>query len=129
MFLWDVLLSILVAFGLTELLLRVFHVRGPWRRRGWIGLVVFLAAWSGGVWLAPGAMREVGWIYGLPFVLAGLAAAFVIAIVSPSHRLTTAADRKAFEREEQAVSTGVIVFFWSLCALLLAVIVRGYWNP
>ena len=77
----------------------------------------------------PGADAEVGWIaYGLPFIVAGLFAIVVIAVASPLHRLTTAADREAFKREEQAVTVGVIVFFYSLCALLLAAVASGYWT-
>ena len=52
----------------------------------------------------------------------------VIAVASPLHRLTTAADREAFEREEKAVAVSVVVFFWSLCVLLLAVVASGYWT-
>lgn len=128
MFVLDAVLSVLVALGLTELLIRLFRVRASWRRRWSAWLVVFLAAWAGGVWLMPGAAAEVGWIaYCLPFLLVGLAAVVVIAVASPVHRLTTAADREAFEREQQAVEVGVIVFFWSVCALLLAAVVSGYW--
>lgn len=77
----------------------------------------------------PGAAAEVGWVaYCLPFTLVGLVAIVVIAAASPLHRLTTAADREAFEREEQAVTVSVIVFFWSLCALLLAAVASGYWT-
>ena len=124
----DILLSLLVALALTEVLIRGFRLRGPWGSRWSLGLVVFLTAWGGGVWFAPKAMQAMGWIgYCLPFVLVGLAAALAIAAVSPRHALGTASDREAFEREEQAVGMGVIVFLWSLCALLIAVIVRAYW--
>jgi hypothetical protein len=124
----DILLSLAVALGFTEFLIRAFRMRGPWKPRWSLWLVVFLAAWGGGVWLGPSSMQAMGWLgYCLPFVLVGLAAAFVIALVSPRRALSTPSDREAFEREEQAVGMGVVVFFWSLCALLLAVIVHGYW--
>jgi len=129
LFVLDIILSVLVAVGLTELLVRAFRVRASWRRRWSAWLIVFLAAWGGGVWLMPGAAAEVGWVaYCLPFTLVGLVAIVVIAAASPLHRLTTAADREAFEREEQAVTVSVIVFFWSLCALLLAAVASGYWT-
>ena len=129
LFLVDIALSILVALVFAEILVRTFRLRGPWQHRPYVGLVVFLAAWGGGVWLAPGSFGEAGWIaYCLPFVLVGLAAALVIAIVSPLHALTTSADREAFEREERAVDLGLTLFFWSLCAFLLAVIVWSYWT-
>ena len=77
----------------------------------------------------PGAAAEVGWIaYCVPFAGVGLFATLVIVVASPLHRLTTAADREAFEREEQAVTVGVVVFFFSLCALLLAAVASGYWS-
>ena len=129
LFLVDVALSILVALVLAELLVRAFRLRGPWQHRPYVALVVFLAAWAGGVWFAPGSFGEAGWIaYCLPFVLVGLAAALLIAVISPLHALTTRADREAFEREERAVDLGLMLFFWSLCALLLAVAVWGYWT-
>ena len=129
LFLVDIALSILVALVFAEILVRTFRLRGPWQHRPYVGLVVFLAAWGGGVWLAPGSFGEAGWIaYCLPFVLVGLAAALVIAIVSPLHALITSADREAFEGEELAVTLGLTVFFWSLCAFLLAVVVWSYWT-
>jgi len=117
-----------VALLLTELLVRLFRLQGPWRYRRALGLLLFLVAWSGGIWLAPEPIGKAGWIvYCLPFVLAGLVAAVAIAVTSPVHPLTTPADRKEFEREETAVGMGVIVFFWSLCALLFAIAVWGSW--
>jgi hypothetical protein len=127
LFVLDIALSVLVGLGLGELLMRVFRLR-PHGRRWPVWLVVFLASWVGGVWFAPGAMHDVGWIgYLLPFVLVGLVAALTIVLVSPYHALVTTSDRRAFEREQQAVGAAVIVFFWTLCALLVAVIVHGYW--
>jgi hypothetical protein len=124
----DILLSLVVAFALTELLIRVFRLQGRARPRWSLWLVVFLTAWGGGVWLGPKSMQALGWIgYCLPFVLVGLAAALAIAVVSPRHGLRTASDLEAFEREEEAVGMGVTVFFWSLCVLLIAVIVNAYW--
>lgn len=129
MFLLDVALALLVAVLLTELLVRTFHLHGPWRYRRFLWLVLFLVPWSAGVWLAPGSIGEGGWIaYCVPFVLAGLVAAILIALISPLHRLTTPADQRAFAREETAVGAGVTVFFWSLCALALAIVVWGYWT-
>jgi len=128
LFLVDIAVSVLVALVLAEFLVRAFRLRGPWQHRPYVGLVVFLAAWGGGVWFAPGSFGEAGWItYCLPFVLVGLAAALVIAVVSPLHALTTRTDQEDFEREERAVDLGLMLFFWSLCAFLLAVVVWTYW--
>jgi uncharacterized membrane protein len=129
LFLVDIALSILVALVLVECLVRAFRLHGPWQRRPYVGLVVFLAAWGGGVWFAPGSFGDVGWIaYSLPFVLVGLVAALVIVIISPLHALTTSADQEAFEREKRAVDLGLTLFIWSLCAFLLAVVVWSYWT-
>jgi hypothetical protein len=111
------------------LLVRVFRLHGPWRYRRSLWLVLFLVAWSAGVWQLRGPIGRTGWIeYGLPFVVAGLIAAIVIVLISPLHRLVTPADRKEFQREQSAVETSLLVFFWSLCALLFAIVVWGYWT-
>lgn len=128
LFVLDVVVAIVVAAIVTVLLVRTFRVRGPWRHWGSVWILVFLLAWCGGVLLAPTSFGGLGWLaYALPFVLVGLGAAFAIALLSPPHTLGNASDREAFEREERAVGMGVVVFFWSLCALLLALIVGGYW--
>jgi hypothetical protein len=129
LFLVDIALSILVALALAEALMRAFRLRGPWQHRRYVALFLFLAAWAGGVWFAPGSFGEASWmVYCLPFVLVGLAAALVIAIISPLHALTTRADQEAFEREKRAVDVGLMLFFWSLCAFLLAVVAWSYWT-
>lgn len=128
-FLLDIAVALLVALLLTEALVRLFRLRGPWRYRRALGLVLFLVAWGGGVWFAPEPIGESGWIaYSLPFVLAGLVAAVAIAVTSPLHRLDDPADRKEFEREETAIGVAVAVFVSSLSALLFAVVVWGYWT-
>jgi hypothetical protein len=127
LFLLDMAVALVVALLLTEILVRLLRLHQSWRTRRILWLLLFLVAWSAGIWLAPGPVDQVGWIaYSLPFVLAGLVAAVLIAVTSPLHRLTTPADRREFEREEAAVGVGVIAFFWSLCALLVAVAVWGY---
>jgi hypothetical protein len=128
LFFLDIGVSVVVAMGLTAVLVRAFRLHGPWQHSWAVWLAVFLASWGGGVWFAASpATYEVGWVgYCLPFVLVGLAAAVAIAVISPLHALATTSDREAFEREERAVGAGVLLFFWSLCALLLAVVVRGY---
>lgn len=123
----DIALSAMAAVALTELLIRAFDLRGPWRRRWSVWLVVFLAGWGGGAWFAVRSMNRIGWIgYCLPFVLVGLVAALAIAILSRLHAPSLASDPELLEREERAVGTGVLLFFWSLCALLVAVLVHGY---
>ena len=125
MFLIDIGLALLASVLLTVLLLRFVQEHGPWRRPWPFGLVVFLFAWAGGVWLAP--ETSVNWLlYWLPFLMVGLVSALLIVAVSPRHDLKTAEDVDQFKREQQAIEGSVAIFTWMLFGTVLALIVAGY---
>lgn len=125
MLLIDLLLALGISGLLTWIFLRFVHEHGPWRKPWAFALVVFLFAWAGGVWVAPGL--DSGWVtYWVPFVLVGLVTAVLIVTVSPSHDLASDEDRDQFEREQTAVVLSVTVLMWVLVALAAAAIVAGY---
>ena len=51
MFLVDLLFALVVALVLTAIFAAVFRTTGPWNVWWIFALVVFLAAWAGGLWL------------------------------------------------------------------------------
>jgi energy-coupling factor transporter transmembrane protein EcfT len=115
----------LVSLILSWIFLRFVHEHGPWRRPWAFTLVIFLFAWAGGAWVAPGLSS--GWItYWIPFVLVGLVTAVLIVTASPRHNLDSAEDIDQFKREETAVLYSVTVLMWVLVAMAIAAIVTGY---
>jgi len=120
----DLLIAAVMAAALILGFRRLLGVHGPWQHRWAFALVVFLAAWAGGAWLAP---TTSGWVvYWVPFLLVGLAVALLIAATSPSHPLDTPEDVEEFEHEQRAVATGLTLFFWVLIAGLLVSLAARY---
>jgi energy-coupling factor transporter transmembrane protein EcfT len=125
MLLIDLILSLVVSLILSWIFLRFVHEHGPWRRPWAFALVIFLFAWAGGAWVAPGLSS--GWLtYWIPFVLVGLVTAVLIVTASPRHNLDSAEDIDQFKREETAVLYSVTVLMWVLVAMAIAAIVTGY---
>jgi hypothetical protein len=125
MLLIDLGLALAVSLLLSWSLLRFVHVHGPWRRPWAFGMVIFLFAWAGGAWLAPGLRG--GWItYWIPSLLVGLVTALLIVTVSPRHDLRTKEDAEEFRREQQAVLLSVTLLWWILSATLIGLAVAAY---
>ena len=94
--------------------------RGPWNHELPLFVVLFLAIWAGGIWVAPFG-PSMGNIYWLPFVLTAVLIATLIAAVVPPGSVT---HEKVVEREQEFMA-GLGVLFWILIgALLLAVAAR-----
>ena len=125
MLLIDLGLSVAVSVILTLVLLRFVHAHGPWRKPMTFPLVIFLFAWAGGAWVAPGLSG--GWVtYWIPFVLVGLVTAVLIVSVSPRHDLRSQEDVREFEREQTAVLLSVTLLMWILLGLGAAAIIAAY---
>lgn len=125
MLLIDLGLAFAVSLLLSWIFLRFVHEHGPWRRPWAFGLVIFLFAWAGGAWIAPGLSG--GWLtYWLPAVLVGLVTAVLIVTVSPRHDLRTKEDADQFQREEKAVLMSITVLWWILSATLMGLAVAAY---
>lgn len=124
--LWiDLLLALVVSALLSAVFLRFVHEHGPWRKPWAFALVVFLFAWVGGAWVAPGLHS--GWVtYWIPFLMVGLLPAILIAALSPRHNLATLEDTEQFHQEEKAVLLSVIVLWWILGATLVGLIIAAY---
>jgi len=121
----DLGLAFAVSLLLSWIFLRFVQEHGPWRRPWAFGLVIFLFAWAGGAWIAPGLGG--GWLtYWLPSVLVGLVTAVLIVTVSPRHDLRTEEDADQFQREEKAVLMSITVLWWILSATLLGLALAAY---
>jgi len=122
----DLLLALAVSVLLTAIFLRFVHEHGPWRKPWAFALVVFLFAWVGGAWVAPG-LNGGWWVtYWIPFLMVGLVTTLLIVAISPRHDLETREDAEQFHREEKAVLLSVIVLWWTLGATLLGLIIAAY---
>ncbi|HEB88503.1 MAG TPA: hypothetical protein ENI85_02940 [Deltaproteobacteria bacterium] len=125
MLLVDIGISLVAAVILSWMFLRLVHEHGPWQKPWAFGLVVFLFAWAGGAWIAPGLAG--GWVtHWIPFVLVGLLTAVLIVTVSPRHDLASPEDADQLEREEEAVLLSVTVLYWVLTATVAVLIVGSY---
>lgn len=121
----DLGLALATALALSWLLLRFVREHGPWRKPWAFASVVFLFAWAGGAWIAPGLSS--GWVtYWVPFVLVGLVTAVLIVTVSPRHDLASDEDREQFQREQEAVMISVSVLWWVLGATMIVLGVAAY---
>jgi hypothetical protein len=121
----DLVLALSVALVLSWIFLRFVHEHGPWRKPWAFGLVIFLFAWAGGVWVAPGLGS--GWVtYWIPFLLVGLVSAVMIVSVSPRHELESKEDVDQFKREQTAVMLSATALMWFLVATAIGIIIAGY---
>lgn len=143
MFLLDLAVAFMIAFVLSAIFVAVLGWRRPGETSGaeaigggalFFFLILFLATWAGGAWLAtPGAARGAYWF---PFVVVGLLVALVLAAVVPTGeerwrwrhpragQATAAAMSAERERAAADLVVGFGVFFWALLiGLALAVLV------
>ncbi len=102
------LAGVSVAILTAGLRFRITH-RPVWA----LFVVLFLATWAGGIWMAPFG-PPIGRVYWLPFTLIAILVAILIAALLPPQVHTHA---EAVEREAE-VEAGLGVFFWVLVIAL-----------
>jgi hypothetical protein len=124
----------LIFAAFIALLLAAALGRGARRGGGWqalamLILLLFLAIWAGGVYMAPlgPALMGVSW---LPFLaMAVFLALLIAALLPPSGQETPAAEGNAAREAPAPASAAVAivgVFFWILVAALVVAIVAHY---
>jgi hypothetical protein len=129
MFFVDLLVAFIVAVVLTVIFATVFRNTGPWGIWWVFLLVVLLATWAGGLWLAPfgPTIFDVAWA---PFLLVGLIVSLLMAAVVPAARPPEVAhthrEAVAEARAEQAAIATFSVFLWILIFSLIVIIALGY---
>jgi len=131
MFISDAIAAFLVAIIVSALYVLFTKRRG--RRTGiiWLFLIVFLATWSGGVWLKPIGPALWG-IHWLSFLFVGIVVGLIMAVFSyqkpPMGRQETLAMLERMEEREmlrEATYITLSLFVWILLiALVVAVILR-----
>ena len=126
MFLFDFFIALAIAGSGTAAFTLLFGRRGSWASFPLFFLIIFLAAWAGGVWVTPigPPMWEVYW---LPFLVAAVLFAFLLAAVTPSER-PPQSSLEAWEQTRELATTALVVetFFWLLVVSFILIILLRY---
>ena len=125
MFFADLLFALAIGLLLTVIFSAGFRRTGPWGLWWVFLLIVFLAAWTGAVWVRPiGApLFGVNW---LPLVFMGVLFALLLAAIPPATPPRTRAQAVAQAETEEAVAVAFGAFFWILLVGLLVTVLLGY---
>jgi hypothetical protein len=124
MILFDVLFAIGIGLLFTAIFAGLFGRTGPWASIPVFFALIFLAAWVGGVWLAPLGPAIFG-VYWIPYLIFGLIVALVLAAAAQPVR-TIAGQQTGEGEEEQPTRRVFDGFFFILVAVLVIAIVVGY---
>ena len=129
MFLGELLFAFFMALLFTLIFTLVFKRPGPWSAWWAFFLVIFLAAWAGGLWITPAGPVFVG-IYWLPIILVAFIFAILLAAVNtPQSRQPKVATISQVEQQETTAEKIFDVFFWVLLVVLTITIILGYFLP
>ncbi len=132
MFVLEFVLAAVVAAVLTAL--SFLFTRRAGRRSGllWLFLLLFLAAWAGGVWIRP-LGPDVGGIHWLGFLLAGLIVALALVATgspkAPHSRQETLDLLEEMQQKKALEETAYItlsLFYWVLLIVLAAAVIGRY---
>ena len=125
MFLVYLLFALLVSVLLTAIFLLGLGRKQTWRSFLIFYLLVFLAAWAGGLWVTPVGPSVWG-VYWVPFLFAGLLFALLLAATAPSRRPRSLREAAEQARQEEQVERAVGWLLWVLVAALVAAIIARY---
>lgn len=128
MFFADFLFALAIGLLLTALFGTLFRTHGPGAAWWTFLLIVFLAAWVGGLWIRPFGPPLFGVVW-LPFLLMGLFFALLLAAAIPARPPRTPGEAISQARTKEATATVLGVFFWVLLIGLVVAIVVGYLVP
>lgn len=131
---------IIPEFSFSVIIALVFSVVFAWiiRRQGprggffWFFLIILLATWAGGIWIAPIGPMLWG-VYWLPFIFIAFIFSVILSI-SSHHRkprtreetLKEIEDARKGEALEELTYVTLNLFFWFLLAALATAIVIRY---
>jgi hypothetical protein len=126
-FVVDMLFAVLMAVVFTAIFVVGLRRTGPWSSVVAFFLVIFLAAWAGGLWVSPAGPVFVG-VYWLPIILVALLVGLLLAAVPPQppRRVETISRAQGEAQQERAVRRAFDAFFWTLVIAFSALIVLGY---
>jgi hypothetical protein len=124
MILWDFIFAVGISLVFTVIFAGLFRRRGPWSNFFIFLAVIFLATWTGGVWIAPIGPSLYG-VYWIPFSIFGFMVALILAAAVPAippRRKRTASDGKEVVRKAASFD---LLFMFLLIALAVSIFV-GY---
>jgi len=125
MFFVDLVFAFLAALLLSLLFTAGFRRPADWANFLIFFVVVFLAAWAGGVWLTPFGPAVWG-VYWLPFLLVALVIALILAALVPNRPPRSRRQAELQAEEAAEAETALSVFFWILMVVLLIGIIVHY---
>jgi uncharacterized membrane protein len=132
MLIYDAIAAFVVALIVSALFVLFTRRRG--RRTGfvWLFLIVFLATWSGGVWIEPIGPSLWG-IYWISFFLVGIVVALIMVVFSyqkpPMGRHETLAMLERMEERErlrEATYVTLSLFVWLLLIAFVVALALRY---
>ena len=125
MFFADIVTALIIGLVVALLFGAIMRGGGP----GWgfllLFLFIFLATWAGGLWIWPFGPVWFG-VYWMPFLLAGVFVAVLIAAAGERGRPRTPRREAEEARAEAAAEAGVSALFWVLVAFLVLAVILGY---
>ncbi|MBN2554118.1 MAG: hypothetical protein JXB06_15175 [Spirochaetales bacterium] len=125
-FIWDLILALAIGVVLTLVFTFGFRRRGPWSNVLLFFLVVFLGAWTAGIWIPPlgPPLRGVFWVSPL---MVGLILALLLAASYPATPRERSREEINLKPEVPSpVVVAMDVFFIILLIVFAAVILIGY---
>lgn len=125
MFFVELFFALAVALFFTLVFTVLVRRARPWRSVVIFFLLIFLAAWTGGIWITPIGPTFMG-IYWISFFTVGLIfTLFLGAATAFSSRPPRASnDELRLEEKEMEITLGA--FFWVLLLALIFAIIIGY---
>ncbi|TVS19907.1 MAG: hypothetical protein EA424_06640, partial [Planctomycetaceae bacterium] len=120
MFLGHLLVAFLVALFMSLLLIPFRRPRSAQARVStavgvlFLFFILFLGTWAGGLWITPFGSPWLG-VYWLPFVVAGIFVALLVAATDQSSRRSDESEEADPDRvEHAALATAFGLLFWIL---------------
>jgi hypothetical protein len=126
-----VLSDILFSFILSLIIAIVFAVgfknKGPWGTIWAFFLLIFLAVWAASIWVSPVGPLLMGYSI-IPVAIVGVVFALIVVASAPPDSIQTMRENKALDISmgEKPALNSYSVYFWLVMAILVLIIVFGY---
>jgi peptidoglycan/LPS O-acetylase OafA/YrhL len=121
----ELVFALSIALFLTLVLTVLVRRVKSMRRMIVFFLVVFLAAWAGGIWITPAGPKFLG-IYWLSFLAVGIIFALLFEVISGLSRPRQRLPDKEVKREAEEIQTELSLSFFILFVAFVILIILGY---
>lgn len=125
MFLRELIFALLIAVTLSAIFFFGFRRFGSWPSMLVFFLIVFLAAWAGGLWLTP-VGRPFWGVYWVPFLIAGIIFALLLAASAPTRLPRYRGEALRQAEKAKNVEAAVSMLMWVLIIMLGVAIITRY---